>query len=124
MPSVNKIELMGNLGKDPVLRSLPDGTAATKISIACSEKWTDKQTGEIKEHIEWFPVLLYGRQAEVVCRYMKKGDCIQVWGKQRTRQYTDHEGAQRKVTEVYAAEMQIIYTANRQESTEGIYGML
>ncbi|OSI26471.1 single-stranded DNA-binding protein [Neisseria dumasiana] len=113
MPYINKIEVMGNLAKDPVLRYMPDGTPTTKITVAVAEKWTDKKTKELKEHVEWFPVLLYGRHAEVVCQYMKKGDCIQVYGKLRTRPYTDNSGIERNVTEVIANEMQIIHTTNR-----------
>ena len=76
MPYVNKIEIMGNLGKDPELRYLADQTATTSISIAYTEKWRDKKTGQPQESTEWFTVVLYGRHAETVCAYMKKGDCI------------------------------------------------
>ena len=110
MPYVNKIEIMGNLGKDPELRYLPDGKAATKIQVAVSEKWTDKSTGEQKEHVEWVPVLLYEKLAETVCRYMKSGDTILVYGKIRTRSYPGRDGIERHITEVIASEMQIIRT--------------
>lgn len=122
---------MGNLAKDPVLRYMPDGTPTTKITVAVAEKWTDKKTKELKEHVEWFPVLLYGRHAEVVCQYMKKGDCILLYGKLRTRPYTDNSGIEHNVTEVIANEMQMIHTANRHTqsdnaaSSEGsIYNMM
>ncbi|MFS6937855.1 single-stranded DNA-binding protein [Neisseria animaloris] len=131
MPYINKVEVMGNLAKDPVLRYMPDGTPTTKITVAVAEKWIDKKTKELKEHVEWFQVLLYGRHAEVVCQYMKKGDCIQVYGKLRTRPYTDNSGIERNVTEVIANEMQMIHTANRHTqsdnaaSSEGsIYNMM
>ncbi|HFC8517527.1 TPA: single-stranded DNA-binding protein [Neisseria weaveri] len=131
MPYINKIEVMGNLAKDPVLRYMPNGTPTTKITVAVAEKWTDKKTKELKEHVEWFQVLLYDRHAEVVCQYMKKGDCIQVYGKLRTRPYTDNSGIERNVTEVIANEMQIIHTANRHTQSGnaaspegGIYNMI
>ncbi|QEY25787.1 single-stranded DNA-binding protein [Neisseria zalophi] len=132
MPYINKIEVMGNLAKDPELRYMPDGKPTTKITVAVADKWTDKKTGELKEHVEWFAVLLYGRHAEIVCQYMKKGDCILVYGKLRTRSYTDRDHIERNVTEVLANEMQIIHTANRHTSSdnisassgEGIYGMM
>jgi len=130
MPYINKVEFMGNLAKDPELRYMPDGTATTKITIAVVEKWTDKSNGEIKEHIEWIPVLLYKRQAEVVCQYMKKGDTILVYGKQRSRRFVDSNGNERQITEVIAAEMQIIRTRGQQGEqaeqnlSDGIYGMM
>lgn len=129
MPFVNKIEIMGNLARDPELRHMPNGTPTTKITVAVAEKWADKTTGETKEHVEWFPVQLYNRQAEVVCSHMKKGDCILVYGKQRTRPYTDGKGTERTVTEIIAAEMQIIRTARpanppADDLSGGIYGMM
>ena len=131
MPYINKIEIMGNLAKDPELRYMPDGTPTTKISVAVSEKWHDKQTGELKEHVEWMTVLLYRRHAEVVCQYMQKGDCILVYGKLKTRRFNDNTGAERTVTEIIGNEMLMINTAGHaqrqassvQNLSEGIYGM-
>ncbi len=126
MPYVNKIEIMGNLGKDPELRYLPDGKVATKIQVAVSEKWTDKSTGEQKEHVEWVPVLLYEKLAETVCRYMKSGDTILVYGKIRTRSYPGRDGIERHITEVIASEMQIIRTRETQEAavSGGVHDMM
>ena len=115
MPYLNRIEVMGNLGKDPELRYLPNQTPVTSISIAYTEKWRDKKTGQPQESTEWFTVVLYGRQAETVCGYMKKGDCIMVWGKMKSRRYTGKDGIERTVHEVIANEMQIINT--RQNTT-------
>ena len=115
MPYVNKIEIMGNLGKDPELRYLADQTATTSISVDKNKKWRDKKTGQPQESTEWFTVVLYGRQAETVCGYMKKGDCIMVWGKMKSRRYTGKDGIERTVHEVIANEMQIINT--RQNTT-------
>ncbi|WP_308026676.1 single-stranded DNA-binding protein [Neisseria mucosa] len=126
MPYVNKIEIMGNLGKDPELRYLSDGKAATKIQVAVSEKWTDKATGAQKEHVEWVPVLLYERLAETVCRHMKSGDTILVYGKIRTRPYTGRDGIERHITEVIASEMQIIRTREAQDAavSDGVHDMM
>lgn len=131
MPYINKIEIMGNLGADPEIRYMPNGTATVKINVAVTEKWTDKSTGEIKEHTEWFPVLLYNHHAETVCKHMKKGDCILVYGKLRSRPYTDKTGAARTVTEVICNEMLIIRTADfakqsgpEQGMSGGIYSMM
>jgi len=115
MPYLNRIEVMGNLGKDPELRYLPNQTPVTSISVAYTEKWRDKKTGQPQESTEWFTVVLYGRQAETVCGYMKKGDCIMVWGKMKSRRYTGKDGIERTVHEVIANEMQIINT--RQNTT-------
>ena len=117
MPYVNKIEIMGNLGKDPELRYLGDQTATTSLSVAYTEKWNDKQSGQLQEHTEWFTVLLYGRHAEIVCERMKKGDCIMVWGKLKSRRYTDRSGNERTVYEIVAKEMQIIHTRQIADNT-------
>ena len=117
MPYVNKIEIMGNLGKDPELRYLADQTATTSISIAYTEKWRDKKTGQQQEAIEWFTAVLYGRQAETVCTYMKKGDCIAVWGKMKSRKYTAKDGVERVVHEIIVNDMQIINTRHNVAAT-------
>ncbi len=110
MPYLNKITVMGNLGKDPDLRYLSDSTAAVSVPIAYSEKRTDKQTGEVKESTEWFSALFYGGAAEAIHRYMHKGDCIQVHGKLRTRQYVDQQNRPRTAVEILVSEFQMIYT--------------
>ena len=110
MPSVNKIELMGNLGQDPEIRYFPDGTPAAKISLAVSETWTDKNTSQKQERTEWFTVLFRNKLAETVGRYLHKGDTLLVWGRIQSRQFTDKTRAARTVWEVHAHEMQIIRT--------------
>ena len=117
MPYANKIEIMGNLGKDPELRYLADQTATTSISIAYTEKWRDKKTGQQQESTEWFTAVLYGRQAETVCTYMKKGDCIAVWGKMKSRKYTGKDGVERVVHEIIVNDMQIINTRHNAAAT-------
>lgn len=114
MPYVNKIEVMGNLGKDPELRYLPDQTPTTTISVAYTEKWRDKKTNQLQESTEWITVVLYGKFAETVCNYMKKGDCIAVWGKLKSRRYTGRDNIERTVYEVIANDMQIINTRSNQ----------
>lgn len=115
MPYLNRIEVMGNLGKDPELRYLPNQTPVTSISVAYTEKWRDKATNEPRERIEWFTVVLYGKQAETVCRFMKKGDCLWVAGKLQSRRY-DHHGIEKTVYEIIANEMQIIHTKQQNEA--------
>lgn len=73
MPYLNKVEVMGNLGKDPELRYLPNGKATTTLSIAYTEKWRDREKNDLRERIEWFTAVLYDKQAETVCKYMKRG---------------------------------------------------
>ena len=121
MPYLNKIEVMGNLGKDPELRFLPNGKPTTTVSIAYSEKWRDRETDEQRERIEWFTAVLYDKQAETVCKYMKKGDCIFVIGKMQSRFYTDRQQVERTVHEIIVGEMQIIHT--RQPSAAAPAGL-
>jgi len=110
MPYLNRIEVMGNLGKDPELRYLPNGKPTTTVSIAYSEKWRDRETDEQRERIEWFTAVLYDKQAETVCKYMKKGDCIFVIGKMQSRFYKDRQQIERTAHEIIVTEMQIIHT--------------
>lgn len=121
MPYLNRIEVMGNLGKDPELRYLPNGKPTTTVSIAYSEKWRDRETDEQRERIEWFNAVLYDKQAETVCKYMKKGDCIFVIGKMQSRFYKDRQQVERTVHEIIVTEMQIIHT--RQQSAAAPTGL-
>lgn len=119
MPYLNRIEVMGNLGKDPELRYLPNQTPVSSISLAYTEKWRDKASNEQRERIEWFNVVLYGKQAETVCRYMKKGDCLWVAGKLQSHRY-EHHGVEKTVYEIMAGEIQIIHTKNQNETVSGL----
>ncbi len=121
MPYLNKVEVMGNLGKDPELRYLPNGKATTTLSIAYAEKWRDRETNDLRERIEWFTAVLYDKQAETVCKYMKKGDCIFVIGKFQSRIYKDRQQIERIAHEIIVAEMQIIHT--RQPSAAAPTGL-
>lgn len=108
MASINKATLIGNLGQDPETRYMPDGKAVTSISIATAEKWTDKQSGEMRESTEWHKVIFYGRLAEVAEQYLKKGKSVYVEGRITTRKWTDKAGIERYTTEIIASEMKML----------------
>lgn len=108
MASVNKWIGIGNLGKDPEVRYLPNGDAAASISIACTDKWKDKQTGEQKEQTEWVRISFFGKLAEIVGQYLHKGSPIYVEGSLRTRKYNDKDGVEKFVTEIRADTMQML----------------
>ena len=108
MASVNKVILIGNLGRDPETRYTADGAAVTNITIATSDRWKDKATGEMKEATEWHKVAFFGRLAEIAGEYLKKGRPVYVEGKLRTRKWQDKEGQDRYTTEVIADNMQML----------------
>lgn len=110
MPYLNKITVMGNLGQTPELRFFMDGTPATNVSIAYSEKWKDAKSGEQKERTEWFTAVLHNKLAELVCQYMQKGDCIQVHGKLKSRTY-EKDGQTIRVFDIMVEQMEMIRTA-------------
>ncbi|EBH1934548.1 single-stranded DNA-binding protein [Salmonella enterica] len=97
---LNKVQLIGHLGQDPEVRYLPNGTAVTMLSLATSDTWKDKQTGEPKERTEWHRVVLYGKLAEVAGEYLRKGSQVYIEGELRTRKWTDQNGQERYTTEV------------------------
>jgi single-strand DNA-binding protein len=105
---INKVILVGNLGKDPETRYMPSGKAVTNFSIATSESWKDKQTGEQKEQTEWHNIVMYDRLAEIAAEYLRKGSQVYVEGKLRTRKWQDKEGRDRYTTEIIANEMQML----------------
>ncbi|MDV3237517.1 MAG: single-stranded DNA-binding protein [Gammaproteobacteria bacterium] len=105
---VNKVILVGNLGKDPEVRYMPNGGAVANVTVATSEQWKDKQTGEQKERTEWHNVVFYQRLAEIVGEYLKKGSQIYVEGSLRTRKWQDKNGNDRYTTEIIASEMQML----------------
>ena len=97
---VNKVILVGNLGQDPEVRYMPNGGAVANITLATSESWRDKATGEQKEKTEWHRVVLFGKLAEVAGEYLKKGSQIYIEGKLNTRKWTDQAGVEKYTTEV------------------------
>lgn len=115
--SVNKVILIGNAGNNPETRQFENGMIAT-VSIATSERWTDKQTGERKEHTEWHRLVFNGRLAEVVAQYVQKGAKIYVEGSLRTRKWTDQQtGQERYSTEIRVDTMQML--GGQQQQTQG-----
>ena len=107
MASVNKVILIGNLGKDPETRYLPSGDAVANFSIATTEKFTDK-SGAQQEHTEWHRVSFFGRQAEIAGEYLKKGSPVYIEGRIRTRKWQDKEGQDRFTTEIVGDRMQLL----------------
>lgn len=98
---VNKVILVGNLGQDPEVRYMPNGGAVANLTLATSESWRDKQTGETKEKTEWHRVVLFGKLAEVAGEYLRKGSQIYIEGKLNTRKWTDQAGVEKYTTEIH-----------------------
>jgi single-strand DNA-binding protein len=105
---VNKVILVGNLGKDPETRYMPSGSAVTNLTLATSESWKDKQTGDQQERTEWHKIAMFGRLAEIAAEYLRKGSQVYIEGKLRTRKWQDKEGKDRYTTEIVADEMQML----------------
>lgn len=105
---VNKVILIGNLGQDPEVKYMPNGNAVTNITVATSESWKDKNTGEQVDKTEWHRVVFFRRLAEIVGEYLKKGSKIYIEGKLQTRKWQDKNGADHWTTEVIANEMQML----------------
>ncbi|AXC34348.1 single strand DNA binding protein [Escherichia phage C130_2] len=97
---VNKVIIVGNLGQDPEVRYMPSGGAVANITVATSESWNDKGTGEKKEQTEWHRIVLFGKLAEIAGEYLKKGSQVYIEGKLQTRKWTDKDGVERYTTEV------------------------
>jgi len=108
MASVNKVILVGHLGRDPELRYMPDGTAIANASVATSFRWNDKQSAEKKEETEWHRVVFRARLAEIAGEYLKKGSQVYVEGRLRTRKWADKDGTERYTTEVLASSLQML----------------
>jgi single-strand DNA-binding protein len=108
MASVNKVIIVGNLGKDPEVRYMPSGGAVCTVSVATSRQWKDKTSGERQEETEWHRVTFFDRMAEIAGEYMKKGKPIYVEGRLKTRKYTDKDGVEKFSTEIVATEMQLL----------------
>lgn len=108
MASVNKVILVGNLGRDPEMRTFPSGDQVANVTIATTDKWKDKQSGEMREHTEWHSVVFNGRLAEIAAQYLRKGSQVYVEGSLRTRKWQDQSGADRYSTEVRGDTMQML----------------
>ena len=117
MRGVNKVILVGTLGKDPETKSFPNGGSLTQFSIATSESWTDKNSGERKEQTEWHRIVLNNRLGEIAQQYLRKGSKVYIEGSLRTRQWTDQNGQERYTTEIRGDQMQML--DSRQQSDQG-----
>ena len=108
MASINKVILIGNLGRDPEVRYTPSGTAVCNVTLATSRNWKDKTSGDKVEETEWHRVVFYDRLAEIAGEYLKKGRSIYVEGRLKTRKWTDKDGVEKYTTEVIANEMKML----------------
>jgi single-strand DNA-binding protein len=108
MASVNKVILVGNLGRDPEVRYMPSGSAICTVTLATSRQWKDKTSGERQEETEWHRVTFFDRMAEIAGEYLKKGRPVYVEGRLKTRKYTDKDGVEKYSTEIVATDMQLL----------------
>ncbi len=118
MKGINKAIILGNVGKDPEVRTNPSGSKITTVSIATSESWTDKQTGQKQERVEWHRIKFFGKLAEIAGEYLKKGKQVYVEGSIRTDKYTDKSGAERYTTDIIAREMQLLGSNVKQATSK------
>jgi len=105
---VNKVILVGNLGKDPEVRYMPNGNAVANITLATTDSWKDKQSGEQQEKTEWHRIVMFRRLGEIAGEYLKKGSQVYIEGKLQTRKWQDNSGNDRYTTEIVASEMQML----------------
>ncbi|BFU60311.1 MULTISPECIES: single-stranded DNA-binding protein [Rodentibacter] len=113
MAGVNKVIIVGHLGNDPEIRTMPNGDAVANISVATSESWNDRNTGERREITEWHRIVFYRRQAEICGEYLRKGSQIYVEGRLRTRKWQDQNGQDRYTTEIQGDVMQMLGGRNQ-----------
>jgi len=117
---INKVIVLGNLGADPDARYMPNGNAVTNISVATTDTWKDKESGERQEKTEWHRVVFFGRLAEIASEYLKKGSQVYVEGRLQTRKWEDKEGNDRWTTEIVANEMQMLGERVSQSSSDNL----
>ncbi|TCB49326.1 single-stranded DNA-binding protein [Acinetobacter sp. ANC 4779] len=122
MRGVNKVILVGTLGKDPETKTFANGGSLTQFSIATSDSWTDKTTGERKEQTEWHRIVLHNRLGEIAQQYLRKGSKVYIEGSLRTRQWTDQSGQERYTTEIRGEQMQMLDSNNRQQGEQATGG--
>ena len=108
MASINKVIVIGNLGKDPEVRYMPSGSAICNITVATTRQWKNKESGDKMEETEWHRISFFDRQAEIAGEYLKKGSSVYVEGRLKTRKWTDKEGVERYTTEIIADVMQLL----------------
>ena len=121
MRGVNKVIIIGNCGSDPEVKQFANGGSVTTISVATSEQWNDKQTGERREQTEWHRISLYNKPAEIAAQYLRKGSQVYVEGSLRTRKYQDQNGQDRYVTEIRADQMQMLGGNQNAQQNNGGY---
>jgi len=114
---VNKVIIVGTLGRDPEQRYLPSGSAVCNMSVATSEQWKDKQSGDKQERTEWHRVSMFGKLAEIAAQYLRKGSQVYLEGKLQTRKWQDKEGKDRYTTEIICDEMQMLGGKRDQTTT-------
>jgi len=122
MAGINKVIVLGNLGQDPEVKYMPSGDAVTNVSIATSEKWKDKQTGQEQERTEWHRVVFFGKLAEIAGQYLRKGSKVYIEGKNRTRKWQGQDGQDRYTTEVVVdmgGTMQMLDSKNEAAVNQG-----
>ena len=122
MRGVNKVIIIGNLGADPEARQFSNGGSVTNISVATSEQWTDKQSGEKREATEWHRISLFNRLGEIAAQYLRKGSKVYIEGSVRTRKYQDPNGQDRYITEIRAEQMQMLDGATGGSNDGGGFG--
>lgn len=120
MASVNKVTIVGNLGRDPEVKQFPDGGMVANVSIATTDRWKDKQSGEMREATEWHRVVFHRRLAEIAGEYLRKGSQVYIEGSLRTRKWEDKDGVEKYTTEIIAKELQML--GRRPDGAEGDAG--
>ena len=113
MAGINKVIIVGNLGSDPEIRTMPNGEQVANITVATSESWTDKNTGERKEQTEWHRIVLYRRLAEIAGQYLHKGSQVYIEGRLKTRKWQDNNGQDRYTTEIQGDNLQMLGGRNQ-----------
>ena len=120
MASINKAMLLGNLGRDPELRSTPKGNKVLNFPMATSRRWKDRETEEIHNETDWHRIVVWGRQAEVLSEYLKKGSQVHVEGRLQTRSWSDNDGAKRYTTEIVASRIQMLGRPEDRRAPESV----
>ena len=118
MSGVNKVIIVGFLGGNPELRSMPNGDAVTNVSIATSETWIDKNSGEKKEKTEWHRVIFFRRQAEIAAQYLKKGSLVYIEGQISTRKWQDKNGQDHYTTEIFGSDLKMLNTKDNNQDSQ------
>lgn len=122
MRGVNKVIIIGNLGADPEARQFNNGGSVTNISVATSEQWTDKQSGEKREATEWHRISLFNKLGEIAAQYLRKGSKVYIEGSLRTRKYQDQSGQDRYITEIRADQLQMLDSAGGTQNQNQVQG--